>query len=202
MEVSRVFNLSADHVALDFVNTLDDRFAPDARVEKLESYADFLSFAKQSGVLTASEASNLAKAAKSGKAAGALRTAINLREVLARIFYSLVEQQRVARGDLQELNKYFQQASRHRVLLPEEGGLSWRWEGLDKNLEAPLWPVAQAAADLLASSHVKLIRACARESCRWLFLDVSKNHSRRWCDMKVCGNRVKAHRYYALHTRE
>ena len=202
MEDSRVFNLSADHVALDFVNTLDDRFAPDVQIEKLASYADLLSFAKQSGILTSAQASSLSKAALKGDAAVALRTSIKFRELLARIFYSVVNGRRVAGRDLDAFNGSLQQATKHRVLWEEGDEFTWRWEDLEKDLEAPIWSVAQQAAELLASPNVKFVRACARESCRWLFLDVSKNHSRRWCDMKLCGNRVKAHRYYVSHGRE
>jgi predicted RNA-binding Zn ribbon-like protein len=41
------------------------------------------------------------------------------------------------------------------------------------------------------------VRTCGVDTCRWLFLDTSKNHTRRWCNMKVCGNRVKARRFQA-----
>jgi predicted RNA-binding Zn ribbon-like protein len=59
------------------------------------------------------------------------------------------------------------------------------------------WLLAQSAVDLLVSEQIRLIRECGDEGCRWLFLDTSKNHSRRWCDMKICGNRMKARRFKA-----
>ena len=67
---------------------------------------------------------------------------------------------------------------------------------MDTYLSAPLWPVAHAAANLLVSDQVSRVRMCASDSCDWLFLDLSRNQMRRWCDMKTCGNRVKARRYY------
>jgi predicted RNA-binding Zn ribbon-like protein len=202
MDASRVFNLSADHVALDFINTLDDRFVPDGQVEKLESYADLLRFAEQTRTLTAAQAATLSRLAKHGNAAGALRAAVELREILAQVFYATAQGQRVAARDLAALNESVAEAARHRVLHEQAGRFAWRWEGVDKNLDGPLWAVVQEAADVLASPDLKFVRTCGRDSCRWLFLDTSKNHSRRWCDMKVCGNRVKARRYYALHGRE
>jgi predicted RNA-binding Zn ribbon-like protein len=54
---------------------------------------------------------------------------------------------------------------------------------------------------LLGSSQRGRVRECSEESCRWLFLDHSKNRSRRWCNMQICGNRAKARRFYAR-TRE
>ena len=42
-----------------------------------------------------------------------------------------------------------------------------------------------------------LVRECGASDCAWLFLDTSKNHHRRWCDMTRCGNRAKVRRFYA-----
>ncbi len=53
---------------------------------------------------------------------------------------------------------------------------------------------AYSALRLLSENEVKRIRVCG--NCGWLFLDRSKNRSRVWCDMSVCGNRVKAARHY------
>ncbi len=50
---------------------------------------------------------------------------------------------------------------------------------------------------LLTSPSLARVRHCASASCGWLFVDVSRNHSRRWCDMEDCGNRAKARRHYA-----
>ena len=40
------------------------------------------------------------------------------------------------------------------------------------------------------------VKACARDSCRWLFYDTTRNHSRTWCTSTACGSREKAKRYY------
>jgi predicted RNA-binding Zn ribbon-like protein len=53
---------------------------------------------------------------------------------------------------------------------------------------------AQSALRLLAPSTEDRVKICAQ--CHWLFLDRSKNRSRTWCDMAVCGNRVKARLHY------
>jgi predicted RNA-binding Zn ribbon-like protein len=59
-----------------------------------------------------------------------------------------------------------------------------------------LGPIAWSAAELLTSEQLPSLRECAGEACGWLFLDLSKNHSRRWCAMNDCGGREKARRYY------
>lgn len=54
--------------------------------------------------------------------------------------------------------------------------------------------LAVSALSLLASDTMRRLRICA--NCRWLFMDRSRNSSRLWCDMAVCGNRRKASRHY------
>ena len=53
-----------------------------------------------------------------------------------------------------------------------------------------------SAVELLTSPRRERVRTCGAETCLWLFLDTSKNGSRRWCDMNQCGNRTKARRFY------
>jgi predicted RNA-binding Zn ribbon-like protein len=94
------------------------------------------------------------------------------------------------------LNAVLVDAGAKRELVAEQGHFHWRWAGITENLESILWPIAYEAAQLLASGNLDYVRRCAAEDCGWLFLDKSKSHSRRWCDMKSCGNRDKARRFY------
>jgi predicted RNA-binding Zn ribbon-like protein len=55
--------------------------------------------------------------------------------------------------------------------------------------------VVRAASDLLTSDALARVRQCADGSCAWLFLDTTRNRTRRWCDMKACGNRNKVRRF-------
>jgi len=64
------------------------------------------------------------------------------------------------------------------------------------SLEAILWPIAGSAGELLTSDDLGRVRQCGGKTCRWMFVDRSKNRSRRWCDLKVCGNRTKARKLY------
>jgi predicted RNA-binding Zn ribbon-like protein len=81
-------------------------------------------------------------------------------------------------------------------LVPVKGGFEWRFDDLGE-FDSVLWSIARAAADLLASDQLPYVRACFSKSCEWFFLDTSKNHHRRWCDMTRCGNRAKVSRFYA-----
>ena len=73
----------------------------------------------------------------------------------------------------------------------------WSWDQGGAELDRVLWPVVLAAAELLTSGEPARLKLCGGHDCSWLFLDQSKNRSRRWCSMQDCGNRVKAKRHYA-----
>jgi predicted RNA-binding Zn ribbon-like protein len=129
----------------------------------------------------------------------ALRSAIELRELLARVFYRWVEGRSPAAEDRIALEQWSAACARHRELRWKNENLEWTWKALAADAEAPALLLAQRALDLLIGDEPPRLHACASETCRWLFLDTSKNRTRRWCDMKICGNRAKARRYSAAH---
>lgn len=192
------FKLNAEHVALDFVNTLDDRYASRGPRELLPSYADLIRFCRQAGILTQAEAARL-NALPGASQEKALRSAIELRELLARVFYRWVEGRPPSAEDRIALEQWSAACARHRELRWKNEHLEWTWKALAAEAEAPALLLAQRALDLLIGAEPPRLHACASETCRWLFLDTSKNRTRRWCDMKICGNRAKARRYSAAH---
>ena len=204
------FVLHGGHPTLDLVNTLDNRFRTDGPVELLGHYADLLRFAQQTKLLSARHASGLADAANDGAtnraaATQALESARELREGTAAALYAAVDGRAPAAAVIRVLERYFLGASRHRQLKwrqsakrsPTPSGPSWVWGGSETELALPVWMLAQATSELMTSTLLARLRACGSETCRWLFLDTSKNHTRRWCDMKTCGNRMKARRFHA-----
>ena len=191
------FQLVAGHLALDFANTLDYRYDPERLVELLPSYERFLAFARQSGVVTGKQAHRLLVETSERNAALALKRVIELREALYFLFRSVATGEPPDRSGLRIFNRFLDE-----VRVPD--ALVWRkpdfvrgCRDLAETPDGPLWPIIDAAANLLASSDRHHVRECSEESCRWLFLDRSKNHSRRWCDMRLCGNRSKVRRFQA-----
>jgi predicted RNA-binding Zn ribbon-like protein len=191
------FELTGAHISLDLTNTVDNRTS-DNPVDNLRSYEDLLAFAEQGGVIGTNDAQQLARAAAHNPKAAkrALEEAIALREALFSIFSALTQGKQPSASALDRLNQSLRQAGAHRILSSRHGGFSWSLSAATDTLERVLWPFVLQGAELLASSDVANVRECASETCGWLFLDKSKSHSRRWCDMKVCGNRDKARRFY------
>jgi predicted RNA-binding Zn ribbon-like protein len=202
------FQLLAAHPALDFVNTLDDRFLPSGTIEMLRSYDDLLAFAQQSGLLDAASIRALKTKASDAAARRVLGSALRVREALATVFYGSLSGHGKDTGEaLELLQRQYAVALEHQRLVPQSGssntgriaGATWVWKSPEPNLELPVWLITQYAVALLTSGAIEHVHACASDRCRWLFLDTSKNHSRRWCDMTICGNRMKARRFHARH---
>ena len=127
----------------------------------------------------------------------ALRKAFVLREAVYRAFAAIAQQGAATTADLKLIADYALEALRHRTLTRTNGSYHWQWNsGSKTTLDRILWPIAQSAADLLTSDELKIVRFCEAPDCEWLFLDRSRNRSRRWCDMASCGNREKARRHY------
>ncbi|MDI3339330.1 MAG: ABATE domain-containing protein [Sphaerobacter sp.] len=185
-------------VCLDFANTRANRDT-EAPKEYLHSYADLVAWAGAVGVLSASACQALLAAARArpSEADETLAAARKLREAIYGIFSRIATGEPAPTPDLETLNAALARAmSRARVAPQPGGGFGWAWAAEPDALDPMLWAVARSAAELLTSPLLDRVRECAGHPCGWLFLDMSRNRSRRWCDMRDCGNRAKARRHY------
>ncbi|MDZ4865766.1 MAG: ABATE domain-containing protein [Alphaproteobacteria bacterium] len=126
---------------------------------------------------------------------------IQLREALYRIFTAIAANADPAPADIEIFNRQLTAAPARTQLVKHDGAYLWRAD-LKPQLPDLLAPILWTAGDMLAEPRRDRIRLCANEKCVWLFLDDSKSGTRRWCDMKACGNRAKAHRHYERKKKE
>ncbi|HUO93125.1 MAG TPA: ABATE domain-containing protein [Rhizomicrobium sp.] len=185
----------AGALSLDFINTVGGT-RTGASDEKLGSYGDLLDWAVMGGAMSKEAAGRLASLAERDPAGAArqLAQAKSFREALHAVFSALMKGEAVPKKAMDAVNSEIGRALAHARLAPSNGHYAWSWDTGDV-LDAPLWPVARDAGDLLTEGPLQRLRECASDTCGWLFLDTTKNRSRRWCDMKGCGNRDKVRRY-------
>ncbi|MBI1744137.1 ABATE domain-containing protein [Candidatus Acetothermia bacterium] len=194
------FLMRGGWLCLDFANTAGSH-ASDHPSEHLPNYMALVAWGLQANAIDEREAKRLVREAehRPREATTVLARARALREVIYRIFSAIAANESPNETDLKSLNAALAQTfGRLRIVLTKDG-FSWAWAGDEDALDRMLWPVVRSAAELLVSEELNLVRECANDTCGWLFLDRSKNHSRRWCDMKDCGNVAKARRYYQRH---
>lgn len=197
----RRFELRGGAPCLDFVNTVAWR-STDRPVEYLGSYEALLAWVEQAGLLAQEEAGVLSgwASAHPKEARGTLLRAIALREAVHGVLFSATIGEPHDEGALTVLNRELSEAlSRLCVVRASDNDYAWAWDrggGSGELLpECLLWPVARSAAELLTSPKLGRIKVCAAEGCGWMFLDESRNDSRRWCDSGDCGNRERVRRY-------
>ncbi len=184
---------------LDFVNTLDNRFGARGAEELLPDYGELLRFLEQSEMLTSAHARRLARSVPKQAGRRALQSAVELREALAEVFYRKLDGRTPSASALHVLETHFRRASGKRTLAQDGAGVRWGWKTAQDEAQFPVWILAQKAADLLTSDAAGRVRGCDSPTCRWLFVDTSKNGKRRWCSMELCGNRMKARRFHEQH---
>jgi predicted RNA-binding Zn ribbon-like protein len=184
---------------LSFVNTKSGR-TTEHPTEKLGSFEALLTWAREAGVLAAGDGERMAARArrKQSDAERVLREARDLRELLHETFTAVAAGRTPPAATLDDLSAKLGAWYQYGRLVPGDGSLQWVYAGAD-DLERVLWEVARSASRLLTSAMLTRVRPCAASDCGWWFLDDSKNASRRWCDMKICGNREKLRRFRERH---
>ena len=190
-------SLLGGRLCLDFVNTVDSRLGA-GRVEYLRTYADLAAWAARVGAITDEDLESLRAGAgrRPAEARAALAAALEVREALYRLFWALAEDRSPEKGDLATFNSAVARTLARARIVPIASGFDWGWEDDPRALDRVLWPVVRSAAELLTTPDLALMRMCDAEGCGWLFVDATRNRSRRWCSMEGCGSRAKARRYY------
>lgn len=191
------FAFIAGALCLDFANTIHDWRAEDNE-EELHALSDLLEWAKEAGLICATDCARLAAYYERSprEAAAALTKGIAIRDLVLSIFIAVANGDGVSSQGLTELNSALAATPGLLRVHQTSNNLEAEWMSAADGLQQVFFAVLRNAAELLASDRVSRIRECASGDCTWLFVDETRNHSRRWCDMTTCGNRMKARLHY------
>lgn len=180
---------------LDFVNTALNDELP---VERLHSYSDLLTLIDRLSLLDTSTLAALKGLVEENpeQAERVLQKAREVRQVLLTVFAALARGQfpQVTAQVFISFNESIQEALGERGFSAQGAKLELSWERPDKELMQAVWVFSLSAYELLTTQDQDLIKQCG--GCGWFFLDETKNHRRKWCDMQTCGTNQKARRYY------
>jgi predicted RNA-binding Zn ribbon-like protein len=188
--------LVGGNLALDFVNTRGGRPRPSAEDEVLHDYADLVAWGRHVGMLTEARARRLLRRARRNPddAQDTYQRAVHLRSYLYELFRAVAVGRPPPGRCIAALRSDEAEALARAELVRGDGGFAWSWAH-DDELAHPLRPVVHAAVALLTAGPLQRIKRC--DGCRWLFIDESRNRSRRWCAMEDCGTAEKIRRYLA-----
>ena len=190
--------IRAPHAAicLDYANTLAYRGS--ASTESLHTFGDLLKWCSDIGLIVPRIAHQLRGWSEKHpkRVADIFSAAITLREAIYGVFHTLASSANPDEVDLDLLNRALRDAPPREAIQWSAEGFGWQIEESKPSVSSILAPVIWSAADLLVGPQLTKLRECSNDRCLWLFLDDSKNGTRRWCSMQACGNRAKAHRHY------
>lgn len=190
IEAATSFSWVGGHPALDFVNTVSWR-PSGLENERLTSYAALSAWSETANLI---EPQDLPVLGRQDATARALADAVAVRRQLHDFFIALAREVTPSALELAALNGLIADTAARFRLTWEKNRFRWVWVG-----EVEEWPtraVIRAAAELLLSPRIGLLRECANRECGWVFLDESRRSNRRWCTMTECGARAKSRRYY------
>jgi predicted RNA-binding Zn ribbon-like protein len=193
----RHFEFVGGLLCLDFCNTVGGKRGGITR-EYLPAYRDLLGWSEQAGLIGKAEAKLLQSAAEArpGEAAEVLTRAMALREAIYHIVADRATGRKGSAADVAILNEEIARTLGRLRVAKQKDGFGWEWAREVASLDWAIGPIVRSAAELLTNApDLEKVRRCEGLNCGWLFLDASKNHSRRWCDMGDCGNRAKVRRH-------
>ncbi|TDD18749.1 hypothetical protein E1218_25390 [Kribbella turkmenica] len=169
--------LVGGHVAVDLVNTVAWRLDERRRVDRIADPANLRRWLTAAGL----ELSKRITRDELGQLAHCRETAYAVLRALA-----VGAEPRAA--DLAVLRDEFELAVRKASLVCAQP-LTWRAATTLDELRLSVWR-------LFEDEDLSRLRQCDDDGCGWLFLDRSRNSSRRWCSSTDCGNRARARRHY------
>lgn len=188
------FPLVGNHLSLDFVNTkvMENGVSKDL----LEGPADVAAWTFAVKLLDLPRAKKLAKLWQEAESRDEFEQVVHFRKVLHGLVEAIARGESVTPLTLREINAQLRELNGYTEVLPSDEGFTKRFF---LEIHAPsqlLGPVAEAAVDLLCYGNPAYVKKCENPACVLYFYDGTKNHSRRWCSMKACGNRTKVAAFY------
>jgi len=188
------FLFVGNHPCLDLINT--QLIVKGEPKDLLESVDDLYAWLRQARLLTASQAEFAEVHLHNEEAASSLESAKALRATLRIVAERVAAHKAVPASAIDVMNQFLTQRPGYTELVRTKEGFKRRFHSLATQQVELLAPLLESSSDLLSSDRLYLIKKCANAACVLYFLDTTKNHTRNWCSMQMCGNRMKVAAHY------
>ena len=188
------YKLIGGKLCFDFTNTVSWRELEHPH-EWLDSIDNLASWAQMAEILSTKEARNLKRLLFDQNEDGIkkLQQLKDTREIIYNIFNCVIHQTSPSEKDMKNINRLVKKAMSHLELVPSPDGFELAWQIDLSGMDKIHYSTIRSAVQVLTTKDLTRIKKCP--SCQWLYLDMSKNKSRRWCTMEDCGNRHKVNAF-------
>jgi predicted RNA-binding Zn ribbon-like protein len=188
------FLLVGNHLTLDFVNTkIMENGVPR---DLLNGPEDVAAWAVAVRLLDLPRAKKLVKLWQEAESREEFEEVLRFRKMLHALVETIAQNGSVPPPTLREINVHLRKLNGYTEVLPSAEGFTKRFVLEIHEPSQLLGPVAEAASNLLCYGNPAYVKKCENPACVLYFYDGTKNHSRRWCSMKACGNRTKVAAFY------
>lgn len=184
------FDHIGGHPLIDFVNT--EIMRGDQQIDLLASNSDIVAWLLDVGLVT--EAVFQFNWHDDPLLLAQVRT---FRQQMREMLATIVAKQPVAGKTVEAINGWLSHWQGQPKLINLDDAFKTAFDFVFTTTEQLLARLAAEAADFLTTVDLSYVKRCGNDECIRFFLDTSKNHSRRWCSMEGCGNRMKARAHYA-----
>lgn len=192
------FLFVGNHVCLDFINThvaLNGQL-----VELLATFSDLVTWLGQVHLLSQDEAKKIEKQwGNQAKGVEILEQTRAFRDTLREMVERIAVGRPVPQAAVNAINDMLRYRIGRPQLTRRDGKFERGFQTESQDANQLLGLLAEAASDLLCTCNVSLIKKCQNPACVLFFYDTTKNHTRHWCSMSVCGNRIKVAAHYRRH---
>ncbi|MFO0705313.1 MAG: CGNR zinc finger domain-containing protein [Nitrospira sp.] len=183
------FLFIGNHLALDFINT--EMIVKGKRTDLLRDVGDLLAWLVEADVFTPAEVQLIQAALTHEEGAMWLQRAKILRSDLRTLAEGLATHKPIPESAIKSVNSSLSQRPGYRQVVKTKEGFEQHFHAIVDTHKGLMAPIAEAASNLLCDARPTLIKKCANDACILYFYDSSKNHTRTWCSMQLCGNRMK-----------
>lgn len=188
--------LLGERLCLDFANSVETPL--EQPEEFLTDFVTLAGWGRHVGLLDEPQVAAAVQAEnrEPDQAVRLYAEAMALRRSIQFAFQAIAEDRTVGDQDVAGIQRAYVQGLQHCKLELRDGQAHWQWAGGSdlSPVEFVLWRVAQSAVELLTDGEFSRVKTC---DCGWLFYDISRNGSRRWCSMEGCGTQAKMRRFTA-----
>jgi predicted RNA-binding Zn ribbon-like protein len=186
-------SLVAGKLALDFTNSESGRGGV-KHLDHLQTAADLITWASHADIISKKDAllSQRAIKGQSKLSRQLITRGRSLRETVYQVNSCVIAGRQPADKLLRSLTAAHAEMLAVATLTLHADNYAWTWDPRIELTAAILGPITVSALTLLIQADLSRIKQCNGNHCGWLFFDGTKNKSRQWCDMSVCGNRAKA----------
>ncbi|HET9844816.1 MAG TPA: ABATE domain-containing protein [Nitrospira sp.] len=189
------FLFVGNHACLDFINT--QLVVNERPVDLLNTFSHLVTWLRQAEVLGEEDAKTIDRL-WSGQAKGeqTLTEARAFRATLREMVERIAARKPVPQTVVDAINHQLRHRIGYSQLTRRKRQFERGFKAESRDATQLLGLLAEAASDLLCTCELSLIKKCQNPACVLFFYDTTKNHTRHWCSMSLCGNRHKVAAHY------